>query len=141
MNIKSCIGWVKGGKDRSSPGVQKSAMDSIYPAYVETDIIVLASPLSYWSVSGLLKITFDRFYATAEANAHVTHVKDCILLMAAGNPSLKVYEPYLRFHESLMHHLGWSDVGRVLTTGVMMPGDIKVKPELENAKQMGKLLS
>lgn len=137
MNIKPCIGCMKGGKDRNSPCVQKDDMDKIYSAYMEADVIVLASPLYHWSVSGLLKITFDRLYATVEANAHAIPVKKCILLMAAANASPEVYAPYIAFHDALMRNMGWTDAGKVLATGVMIPGDIAGTPWLEEAQRLG----
>lgn len=137
MNIKPCIGCMKGGKDRSGPCMQKDAMDKIYPAYLEADVIALASPLYYWSVTGLLKIAFDRLYATVEANAHSISAKKCILVMAAANASPEVYAPYIGFHDALMRNRGWTDAGKVLATGVMMPGDIVGTPWLEEARLLG----
>ena len=52
MNINGCKGCCGGGKDPASPCVQKDDMDKIYPIYKEADIVVLASPLYYWTISG-----------------------------------------------------------------------------------------
>ena len=59
MNINGCRGCFGGGKNCESPCVQKDDMEKIYPAYKEADIVVLASPLYYWSISGQLKTAFD----------------------------------------------------------------------------------
>lgn len=40
-------------------------MEQIYPLYREADVVVLASPLYYWSISGFLKNAFDRLFAIA----------------------------------------------------------------------------
>lgn len=55
MNINGCKGCFGGGKNPDSPCVQKDDMDKIYPVYKEADIIVLATPLYYWTISGQLK--------------------------------------------------------------------------------------
>ena len=55
MNIHPCLGCCGGGKDPESPCVQKDDMLKIYPAYKEADIVVLASPLYYWTISGQIK--------------------------------------------------------------------------------------
>lgn len=60
MNISGCKGCFGGGKNPESPCVQKDDMSKIYPVYKEADIVVLASPLYYWSISGQLKTAFDR---------------------------------------------------------------------------------
>lgn len=41
-------------------------MDAVYPAYMAADVVVLASPMYYWSISGQLKCAFDRLFAVAE---------------------------------------------------------------------------
>lgn len=55
MNINGCKGCFGGGKNPDSPCAQKDDMDKIYPVYKEADIVVLATPLYYWTVSGQLK--------------------------------------------------------------------------------------
>ena len=45
---------------------QRDDMEKIYPLYKEADVVVLASPLYYWFISGFLKNAFDRLFAIAE---------------------------------------------------------------------------
>ncbi len=61
-------------------------MLKIYPAYKAADVVVLASPLYYWTISGQLKTAFDRLFAVAECDKDYRNPKkECILLMAAGS--------------------------------------------------------
>ena len=60
MDIRDCLGCMKGGKDPASPCVQKDDMTKIYPAYMRADLVALASPMYYWSVSAQLKTAFVR---------------------------------------------------------------------------------
>lgn len=84
MNIHGCKGCFGGGKNPESPCVQKDDMEKIYPVYKEADIVVLASPLYYWTISGQLKCAFDRLFAVAECDINCRNPKKkCILLMAA----------------------------------------------------------
>lgn len=69
MHIHGCKGCFGGGKNPEHPCVQKDDMDLIYAAYREADIVVLASPLYYWSFSAQLRTAFDRLFAVAECNA------------------------------------------------------------------------
>lgn len=50
MNIRGCLGCFGGGKDPASPCVQKDGMLRTCPAYRETGIVVLATPLCYWTI-------------------------------------------------------------------------------------------
>lgn len=138
MNIHGCLGCMKGGKDPASPCVQKDDMDKIYPVYKEADMIVLASPMYYWSVTSQLKAAFDRLFAVAETDANYRNpLKDCVLLMAAEGNSESNWKPVLDYYHALLGHLGWKDCGKVLAGGVMHIGDIAGKPFLEEARKLG----
>lgn len=122
MNIHSCMGCCKGGKDLESPCVQKDDMDKIYPVYKEADIVVLASPLYYWSISSQLKCAFDRLFAVAECNQDYRNPKkESILIMAAEGHGFEESEYW---YDNLEKHLGWKSLGKVLCGGVMEVGDI-----------------
>lgn len=135
MDIHGCKGCFGGGRNPESPCVQKDDMDKIYPVYKEADIVVLASPLYYWSISGQLKCAFDRLFAVAECDENLRNPKkDCVLLMAAeGNG----YEETLYWYDHLEKHLGWKSIGKVLCGGVMNVGDIKGSEKLEEARKLG----
>ena len=135
MNIHGCRGCCAGGKNPESPCVQKDDMEKIYPAYKEAGVVVLASPLYYWTISGQLKCAFDRLFAVAECDPNYTNPrKESALLMAAeGNG----FEETVYWYDRLMGHIGWKDCGKVLCGGVMAVGDIEGKPELEEARKLG----
>ena len=138
MNIHGCKGCFGGGKNPASPCVQKDDMDIIYPVYKEADIVVLASPLYYWTISGQLKSAFDRLFAVAECDAsYANPKKDSVLLMAAEGYGFEESEYW---YDRLEKHLGWKSLGKVLCGGVMNIGDIKEKKELTDAYELGKSL-
>lgn len=136
LDIHPCLGCCGGGKNPQSPCVQKDDMDKIYPLYREADVIVLASPLYYWTISGQLKCAFDRLFAVAECNAEYANPqKECALLMAAeGNE----FEESIYWYDRIMNHLGWKDLGKVLCGGVFNIGDIDGNEKLKAAYQLGK---
>lgn len=136
MNIHGCKGCFGGGKDPDSPCSQKDDMDKIYPIYKEADIVVLATPLYYWTISGQLKTAFDRLFAVAECDPDCRNPKkDCILIMAAEGHG---FEESLYWYDRLEKHMGWKNIGKILCGGVMAAGDIKGKPQLQEAFQLGK---
>ena len=136
MNINGCKGCFGGGKDCNSPCVQKDDMDVIYPVYQEADIVILASPLYYWTISGQLKTAFDRLFAVAECDPNYRNPKkESVLIMAAEGYG---FEETLYWYEHLEKHLGWKIIGKVLCGGVMAIEDIAGKPELQEAYNLGK---
>ncbi len=139
MNINGCRGCFGGGKNCESPCVQKDDMEKIYPAYKEADIVVLASPLYYWSISGQLKTAFDRLFAVAECDSDYRNPKkECVLIMAAEGHG---FEESKYWYDRLEKHLGWRSLGKVLCGGVMAVGDIggtdEGKEKLNEAYELG----
>ncbi len=62
-------------------------MDKIYPAVKECNVIVLATPLYYWNMSGQIR-TANRLFALEEGDGNLLrgHGRASALLMAAeGN--------------------------------------------------------
>ena len=137
MEIHGCKGCFGGHCDREYPCVQKDDMLKIYPAVKECDVIVLATPLYYWNMSGQLRTTVDRLFALEEGGENLLrgHGKACALLMAAEGSG---FEDVLTYYDHLMEHLRWKNLGHVLAGGNGDVGDINGKPELEQAYRLGK---
>lgn len=136
MKINGCVGCWRGGKDPEHPCSQRDDMEQIYPAYREADVVVLASPLYYWFISGFLKNAFDRLFAVAECDPNYCNPKkQSILIMAAEGAGFEESE---HWYDHLERHIGWKSLGKVLCGYVTQPGDIDGKPELAQAYDLGK---
>jgi len=59
MDIHGCKGCFGGHSSRECPCVQTDDMSEIYPAVKDCDVIVLASPLYYWNMSGQIRTAVD----------------------------------------------------------------------------------
>lgn len=137
LDIHGCRGCFGGHSSRECPCVQKDDMDQIYPAVKEADVVVLASPLYYWNMSGQLRTAVDRLFALEEGDGNLLrgHDRASALLMAAeGNG----FEDVVLCYDHLMEHLRWKNLGHVLAGRNMDVGDIEGKPELQEAYELGK---
>lgn len=139
MEINGCRGCFGGHSARECPCVQKDDMAKIYPAVRDADVVVLASPLYYWNVSGQLKTAIDRLFALEEGDGQRLrgNGKAGVLLMAAEGSA---FEDALTWYDHLMGHLQWKNLGSVLAGGNGAVGDIEGKPEVEQAYRLGKSL-
>ena len=137
MDINGCKGWFGGRSRRDCPCVQKDDMSRIYPAVRECDVIVMATPLYYWNMSGQLRTAIDRLFALEEGDENLLrgHDRSCALLMAAEGYG---FEDVTLYFDHLMEHLRWKNLGHVLAGGNMDAGDIKGKPEIQAAYDLGK---
>ena len=136
MDIHGCKGCFGGHSSRECPCVQKDDMDKIYPAGRECDVIVLATPLYYWNMSGQIRTAVDRLFALEEGDGNLLrgHDRASALLMAAeGNG----FEDVLAYYDHLMEHLRWKNLGAVLAGGNSALGDIEGKPEIRKARELG----
>ena len=136
MQIHGCLGCFGGHSGKDCPCVQKDDMAEIYPKVKEADVVVLASPLYYWTISGQLKTVIDRLFALEEGDGQKLrgNGKAGVLLMAAeGNG----FEDSLTYFNHLMDHLQWKNLGSVLAGGNAAVGDIAGKPELKKAYDLG----
>ena len=137
MKIHGCKGCFGGHSSRECPCVQKDDMGKIYPAVKECDVIILASPLYDWNMSGQIRTAVDRLFALEEGDGNLLrgHGRSCALLMVAeGNG----FDDVLLYYSHLMEHLRWKNLGSVLAGGNGDVGDIEGKPEIQKAYELGK---
>ena len=137
MEIHGCKGCLGGHSSQACPCVQKDDMAQIYPAVKEGDVVVFATPLYYWNMSGQIRTAIDRLFALEEGDGNLLrgHGRASVLLMAAEGHG---FEDVLVYYDHLMEHLRWKNLGHVLAGGNMNVGDIQDKPELRQAYELGK---
>ena len=137
MDIHGCLGCFGGHSSRECPCVQKDDMSQIYPAVKDCDVVVLATPLYYWNMSGQLRTAVDRLFALEEGDGNFLrgNGKASALLMAAEGSG---FEDVVLYYDHLMGHLRWENLGHVLAGGNMAVGDIEGKPELKEAYELGR---
>ena len=118
---------------RRTPGCRvHDGMDEIYPAVRGCDVLVLASPLYYWNLSGPLMTAINRLFALEEGGENLLrgHGRASALLMSATGHD---FGDVLGYYDHLLEHLKWQNLGHVLASG----GPVDGRPELEEARALG----
>lgn len=113
MQIHGCLncgGCKRKEKGSWEPCVQKDDMGQIYAAVREADILVLASPVYWWDITGTLKTAIDRLYA-ALVNDSSGAPKETVLLMTSGGSTIDHMLDWYRNFESF---LKWKDIGTAM---------------------------
>lgn len=114
MDIAGCTGCLHARKKDVCPCVQHDDMDEIYKAFDQADVIVFASPLYFWTITGPLKTVADRLYAKLESLGYGGFARESVLLMSAdGND----YSQAKTWYETYERNLGWTNRGEVLGKG------------------------
>lgn len=139
MDIHGCKGCFGGHSSKDCPCVQQDDMNKIYPAVKNSDVVVLATPLYYWNMSGQLRTAIDRLFALEEGGGNLLRGNDraSALLMAAEGYG---FEDVALYYDHLMEHLRWKNLGKVLCGGVMDVGDAQGRKELDDARELGKTI-
>ena len=114
MEIHSCSGCLNAGRDSKSPCSQKDDMDKIYAEFENADVVVFASPLYFWTITGTLKIAADRLYAELECLGYGGFPKKSVLLMTADGGD---YAQAVTWYRTYERNLGWKNLGEVLGKG------------------------
>jgi len=114
--------------------VQQDDMPPILEALRRADGLVLASPVYFWSVTAQLKLAIDRFYALLKVGMHV---KRAALLMTCGDTSESAAASSISMFRQICAYQRWEEAGIVIAPGLHTPGEIKGRPELEQAKLLG----
>ena len=126
MEIHGCLGCDEcdnAPAGMEHPCVQKDDMVQINQAFMRADVVVFASPLYFWTISGTLKIATDRLYAQLQSRGYGKFPRKSVLLMTAGGSD---YSQAVRWYETFERNLGWKNLGEVLGAG-----------KIKEAKQIG----
>ena len=114
MNIHSCKGCLRAGRDSKSPCSQKDDMEQIYCAFSDCDVVVFASPVYFWTITGILKTAADRLYAELECLGYSRFARESVLLMTADGGD---YSQAVTWYRTYERNLGWKNRGEVLGKG------------------------
>ncbi|MBD5481423.1 MAG: NAD(P)H-dependent oxidoreductase [Lachnospiraceae bacterium] len=92
-------------------------MEKIYAEFESADVVVFASPLYFWTITGTLKTADDRLYAEPECLGYSKFPKKSVLLMTADGGDYSQAVTWYRIYE---RNLSWKNLEE-------MPGKGKTK--------------
>jgi len=136
--IKPCIDcrkcWEKGRHC-----ILEDDMEALYAAIDNSDVLVFAAPLYWYTWSAQMKTLWDRLlpYASDKASRNLKG-KGCVLLAAAGDVASDVFEGMDFALDKSAALLGMKILGKVHALGVYGPDDIEGTDLLEEAKRLGR---
>lgn len=109
---------------------QVDDLTPVLAAVSQAQVLVLASPVYFTSITGQLKLAIDRFfsffvpdYPTAERKSRLTSGRHLVFLQTQGEPEDKYAELMNSFSASF-NGLGFDHHHLVRAWGVRNPGDI-----------------
>ena len=135
-DVHPCIGCVRCGYE--GPCVQKDDVDDIRRKLLDADMVVFATPLSYYGMTAQLKTVIDRFCAY-NSSLNSRHLKSA-LLTVAWNADDWTFEALEAHYKTLVRYLNFEDKGMVLGYGCGTPSMTQRSKYPQEAYRLGKSL-
>ena len=97
--------------------IQKDDMAQVYEGIDSADMIVFASPVYYWGISGQMQSVISRFYISGQMQSVISRfyaypipkVKKYALLVSSMSPG--VYDGIISQYKSIVGYFGAKDMG------------------------------
>ena len=132
--VNPCLGCNACFKSEANTCAQKDDMTVIYEKMSQADMLVIASPVYFYSISAQLKAVIDRFHNPIRDTFHIK--KMAILLVGAASlPEL--FDAILTEYNLCLKFFDIEDAGKVLVRGVKDKGDINNSDALNEAYTLG----
>ena len=133
-NIEYCIGC--GVCNTTQKCVQKDDMAEILDKMVEADVIVLATPVYFYTMDAQMKTLIDR---TVPRYTEIQN-KDFYFIVAAADTERKMMERTIEGFRGFTQDCltGAREKGIIYGTGAWQAGEIKGTPAVKQAYEMGR---
>lgn len=102
------------------------------------DVLLIASPLYWFSFPAQIKGAIDKLYAYGGAGGlRPLGIKESCLFICGGDSDKEEYKPILQTYAGMVQFLGWGNRGVIQTGGLDAKGAIEASGVLEQAEALG----
>ena len=110
--------------------------NEVAPLLESSDVIVMATPVYWYTFPTQLKAVIDKIYAPFGGKRPIKG-KECIFMACAEENDEVVFEGIEKSWDMIIGLLEWKDRGRLFVPGVNNVGDIKNTDALGRAEKLG----
>ncbi len=110
--------------------VQQDDLTPVLDAISQAQVLVLASPVYFTNVTGILKLAIDRFfsffvpdYPTAEKKSRLSSGRQLVFIQTQGEPEER-YRDLMDSYSASFNYLGFEQQHLVRAWGVREPSDV-----------------
>jgi multimeric flavodoxin WrbA len=112
-------------------------LTQVLEAIRETDVLVLASPVYYWDVSGQLKCFLDRTFSylvpdfiTNSVKSRLVPGKKLVMILTQNNPDEGSFTNIFPKFDYFFKSYGFSDTRLIRACGVGGPGEVEKRVDV-----------
>lgn len=121
LNIKGCMGCEACHNIGAKGCVIKDDMNMVYEEIKDADMIVLASPVYYFGLTGQLQNTISRFYSVDK----IKKVNKYALMLTSYSPD--VYDAIVLQYNKLVSYFNAESLGIITAAGAERGSEQKLK--------------
>lgn len=130
LNIKGCLGCEACHNIGAKGCVVKDDMNMVYEEIKYADMIVLASPVYYFGLTGQLQNTISRFYSVDK----IKKVRKYALLLTSYSPD--VYDAIISQYKKIVSYFNAENVGIITAYGAERDSESKLKEVFEFGRNL-----
>ena len=130
MKIAGCLGCEYCHNKGEGKCIQNDDMAKVMPAYLESDMIVLASPIYYFDMTAQLSAAIQRVYCIGKP----AKATKAALLLSSASPN--PYDGAIASYKAMMAYMGLEDTGIITAFG----DENKSEAKLEEIRSFAKSL-
>lgn len=133
LNFQGCQGC-RTCKTKSEVCILEDDLAPVLAAVKEADLLVLASPVYFGEITGLMKLFFDRTYSylNPDFSSRVQPGKPAVLVLVQANPDPDQFADIFPRYERWLKLYGFEPVRLLRAVGVRDLGDLDQQPDLLN---------
>jgi len=113
--------------------------NELAPLLEDADVLVLCTPLYWFSFPMQIKAAIDKMYAF-HVGKRKTKIKGSMLMVCGEDDDIASFDAIVRTYELIAGYEKWTDLGRLIVPGVNKKGDIERTDALKKAEEMGRSL-
>ena len=130
LNIKGCLGCEACHNIGAKGCVVQDDMNKVYEEIKDADMIVLASPVYYFGLTGQLQNTISRFYSVDK----IKKVNKYALFLTSYSPD--VYDAIILQYKKIVSYFNAEDMGIITAAGSERGSESKLKEVFEFGKSL-----
>ena len=123
MKIAGCLGCEYCHTKGDGKCIQQDDMAKVMPAYLESDMIVYASPVYYFGMSAQLMAAIQRVYCISKP----AKAAKAVLMLSSASPG--VYDGAIATYKDMLAYTGLQDAG-IFTAPDREKGAEAILPEI-----------
>ena len=141
LTIQECNGchacWLSGKCSKNDD------MNRIYPKIIQSEFLILGSPVYWYGPTALMKGFVDRLtFFNCEANRKGIRAKKGVIIIPFEERNLETAEPLISFFEKALDYLEMKLAGKLIVPGVTQKGEVlRQEKIMQEAYELGQELA